>query len=207
MSNMNYGPWFGSSPVQGQTPFRRLSWNAWNRTGGAFTQYGIYAFDLALQVTAESGANSYGITLPAVSNYKWADPKSADGQASAWMNVRPVPTTGTSLARLQSLVFCVAETAAADNELCEMRVIGEGPIFLIGTASQAYTGGWGVRVTPAQTYGTYREFTATAADANAASLYAANLSIRQVAVALVAKTEAGSPAATSVNSFFNGFGC
>lgn len=205
MSNHNFGTnWFKSVPVTGQTPFREGPRQVWNRTGGALTQYGIYAFDLALQVTAEASANSHGITLPAVANYKWGSP--FDERASAWNNIRAVPASGISVARMHSLVFCVAQLATADNELADVVVIGETSVNLIGVASQAYTGGWGFQPTVGQTYGTYSEYVATAADANAAAALAAGYSIRRVGIALAAKTEAGTPAATAVNSFFNGFG-
>lgn len=208
MGNHNIGTnWFASTPVQGQTPFRRLSWEAWNRTGGALTQYAIYAFDMAFQVTAESSANSYGITLPAVSTYKWADPKSADGQASVWRNVRAIPASGVSVARTYSIVYCQALSATADNELGEMLVIGETTLSVIGTASTAYTAGWGIRPTPGQLYGTYNDFlTESTADADVAATHASNMKTRQVAISLAANTEAATPDATAISVFFNGFG-
>lgn len=198
---------FTDMPILGQNPFKRRTWKAWNRTGIALVPNNIYAFDFG-QITTADTANSKGIALPAVSTFKWGGFDASDpaAQASVWHNVVKVASNGFTPNLQKSRVCCVALEANADNELGEMLVIGEIAVPIIGTASQAYTTGWGIRPTGGQFYATYFEYLATAADANTAALQASIYGVKQIGFTLAAKTEAGTPAATSVNCFFNGFG-
>lgn len=200
---------FSSAPVQGQPPWQRITWSAYNRTGSTLTAGGVYQFDTQLNLSAEASANSEGITLPAVTTFNWG-PKE---YGSAWLNVRAVQTSAAGLYALFGSVFCVALAATPDNERGEFLVVGETSILCIGSGSSGGVGSGVYRAssaltpTAAQAYLTYVEAqTTTAADANAAALLANAFSRKRVAISLAAKTETATPAATAVNCFFNGFG-
>lgn len=200
--------WFASAPVNGATPFKRISWKAYNRTGSVLTAGGVYQFDTQLNLAAESVANSEGVILPAVTDFKWGPAE----RQSAWRNVRAVQSAAAGLHALFGAVFCVALGATPDNELGDMLVVGEASILAIGTAaggvgSGVYRPSSVLTATVAQAYLTYIEAqTTTAADANAAALLANAFSRKRVAISLASRTETATPAATAVNCFFNGFG-
>jgi hypothetical protein len=111
-----------------ESPTAPLQWKVYNRTGAATVVGQLMQFDLALTAAAETTANSRGVILAAVANYKWMD------DASPWRNVvvpvAPYFAYGYG---------CVAEQAVADNEELLVTVIGD-TYMRIGTV-QGGTGG------------------------------------------------------------------
>lgn len=190
-----YPIWFPRTPVAGSTPIAEMGWKVWNRTGGAVAAGDVVMFETGWVSAAEGAANSKGLTLPAIANDLWDDP------AGAWKHVIK-PSTG----KLRSGVFARVDTAGADNEEIDVCVIGVRTINIIGKASTAYIRGHGVRATTSQLYGTFLDFETTAADAaaavQAAELYASKI----IALTRETKTEAATPAATSLSVMFCGFG-
>src|SRR5688572_27940962 len=104
MSQSFDSTWFPQWPIDCQTPFRRESKGAYNRTGGNTILYGVYAFDLGFFSTVEVSANSEGIVLPAPTNCKWGRYE----YGSAFNNVL-VPTGGANGGlKLQATIYCIA---------------------------------------------------------------------------------------------------
>jgi len=206
MSSFDAG-WFRKDLIIGTPPFKERTWGAYNRTGSALVKGSIYQFDMPLSSTLETVANTEGLLLPLPTTFKWANAKGhADALGSAWHNVVSPLSSGLTSNRAKNSIHCVALENNANNEWGEMLVVGETSIPIIGVANQVYTPGWGVRGTPGQVYGTYFEHLASAADADTAALQAVRNNYKCIAISLALKTEAGTPAATAVAVFFNGFG-
>jgi len=199
--------WFRDQPIIGTTPFKERTWGAYNRSGIPLIKGDIYQFDMTLSSLAETVANTDGILLPVPTTFKWANAKNnPDALGSAWHNVIKSLGNGFSPNRAKNVVHCVALENNANNEWGEMLVVGETSISIIGVANQVYTPGWGVRGTPAVFHGTYFEHIETAATATLAAAQAVVNNYKCLAITLATKTEAGTPAATAVAVFFNGFG-
>lgn len=193
----SYPFWMPDSPLNnGRGAFRTMKKKrVYNRTGGALTVGGIYQFDLFLSNTsAESGTDENGrtVSVPAVTTYAWDDP------GSAWNNIVAPGTRGDSGLDVTMFAgcFCIAQTAAADNAVSEVLIVGESSTCkLIGATTQAYSAWSTFRPTTGQIYGTM----------NVVDAYAASLG-KAIGHLTATFTEATTPASTSRAVFFNGFG-
>lgn len=119
-----YPHWFPQVPAVGQLPIGLARWNVWNRTGGATVKGNVYQFDFGLTTTSLVETQpATGNLLPAVLNYNWRAPD------SCWRNiVTPVS------AYLRQAVFCMAESAVADNEELSVLVVGPATLKACTTA-------------------------------------------------------------------------
>lgn len=149
-------PHFMQALVAGLAPYQTITRKVWNRTGGTLTQYGCYQFDQSFASNAaESSANSRGFTLPAVTHDKWAAHDSSDGVGSCWNNIVPVATIGGSSPLAHSIYagnFCIAQTAAADNEEVEVVLYGITPLYIIAANSAEVRAGATLIPSTAATY-------------------------------------------------------
>lgn len=194
-------PLWCEAMVVGQTPTGRVTRMVYNRTGSALVAGGIYQFDTGLSAAAESSANSDGVKLPAVTDFAWRGGKPLG--SSAWHNIVAVGTLGGSSPQNYSVNgggwYCVALSAAGDNEMSEVLIYGDVTLAkagvqlsFIGVSNQENRAGSKFIPTSAQTYATLPTYSSSV------GIYIGYL--------YAARTETATPAATAVDAFFSGFG-
>lgn len=185
--------WLKEQLISSENPYARIvKQRVFNRTGGTLTVGGIYQFDTFKSAAVESSVNSAGALQPAVlGTALWNDP------TSGYSNIVAPGTRGDSGIDLTMWggTFCVALTAALDNDPSDVLVVGEhATVKIIGATTAVYSVDSPFRVTTGQVYGTM--------------LIAATAPVGKCIgrTTLTIYTEATTPAATAHTVFFNGFG-
>jgi len=168
-------------------PFQtKPSRKVWNRTGGATTIGYYYMFDTGFTLAAETlpGTVSPRV-LPAVSTHAQGDPH---GYAtSAWNNIIVTPASSTNIS---NGVFCVALTAAADNDLVEICEVGVCNIWIDGATL---------------TWPAWSHFVPQLGVATPVLFQATNTAIKRLGYTLASRVHtSATPGLVSV--FFNGWG-
>lgn len=127
-----YPHWWSTLPKGDGNPFARIEDWAYNRTGSALVKGKVYSFDLNLTATAESSANSEGITLPATTHFK------RNGTGSAWRNIVTCPTQ----LQAQYGFHCLALENTPDNERAKILIMGEGTIVGVAGTDNLLVAPW-----------------------------------------------------------------